>query len=192
MAHPTNGLLNSDNKGPTRLSYLKQQFGLLPRNQLPVFDIHYAGWKGIRFQKHATAGVTWLHPSFGDRAWTSHVDYLRLRSATNATHHPWYFVNLKHDVAGDPLTRSNLCQLLSAACKRLGIRSPSNPHSLRHMYVDTIVRVLGLPLEQAQIMVRHRNPQSTAVYVNIAKELTRRALETLGKQPTIPHLEQRF
>lgn len=192
LAHPTLGLLNSNNTGPTRQSYLKQHFGLLPRNQLPVFDTHYAGWKGIRFQKHATAGVTWLHPSFGDLAWTSYVDYLRLRSATNANHHPWCFVNLKHDVMGDPMTLGNLYQLLSAACKRLGLRSPRNPHSLRHMYVDTIVRVLGIPLEQAQIMVRHRNPQSTAVYVNIAKELTRRSLETLGKQPTIPHLEQRF
>lgn len=192
MAHPTSGLLNSNNTGPTRQSYLKRQFGLLPRNQLPVFDTHYAGWKGIRFQKHATAGVTWLHPSFGDLAWTSYVDYLRLRSAANAKHHPWCFVNLKHDVMGDPMTLSNLYQLLSAACKRLGLRSPSNPHSLRHMYVDTIVRVLGMPLEQAQIMVRHRNTQSTAIYVNIAKELTRRSLETLGKQPTIPHLERRF
>lgn len=192
LAHPTSGLMTTDNTGPTRQSYLKQQFSLLPRNQLPVFDSHYAGWKGIRFQKHATAGVTWLHPSFGDLAWTSHVDYLRLRSAANAKHHPWYFVNLKHDVVGDPMTLSNLYQLLRAACKRLGLRSPSNPHSLRHMYVDTIVRVLGMPLEQAQIMVRHRNPQSTAIYVNIGKELTRRSLETLGKQPTIPHLEQRF
>jgi site-specific recombinase XerD len=192
LAHPTYGRLNSENKGPTRKAYLKQKYGLLPRNQLPYFDIHYAGWKGIRNQKNDTAGVTWLHPSFGASSWRSHIEYLSFRSAANAKHHPWYLVNLKRNNIGDPLTRSNLFQLLKAACKRLTLRSPSNPHALRHMYVDTLVHVLGMPLEEAQILVRHRDPESTAVYANISLELTRRALEKLGKLPMIPNLEPRF
>lgn len=192
LAHPTYGPLNTDNVGPTRKAYLKQHFGLLPRNQLPSFDIRFAGWKGMRFQKKDTAGVTWLHPSFGAVAWRSHVEYLRLRSATNAKHHPWYFVNLRSSNIGEPLTLSNLYQLLAAACKRLGLRSPSNPHSLRHMYVDTLVHVYAMTQEEAQIMVRHRDSQSTAVYMDTAKNLTRQALERLGKQPTIKQLNPRL
>jgi integrase len=167
LAHPTYGTVEVENRRFTRQAYLKDHFGRLPRDQLPAYDLRQAGWKGMRFQTGDTAGVTWLNPSFGVSAWQAHLEYLPLRVAARA-HHPWYFVNFKHCV-GEPLTLKNLYQQLDSACKKLGLHTPSNPHALRHMYVDTIVNVLGMSLEDAQILVRHRDPASTAEYARASR-----------------------
>jgi integrase len=190
LAHPTYGTIKVEGRRLTRQAYLKERFGLVPRDQLPMYDLLQAGWKGMKFQKGDTAGVTWLHPSFGVSAWQAHFEYLPLRCAANAAHHPWHFVNFKHNV-GEPLTRRNLYQQLHAACKRLELRSPSNPHALRHMYVHTIVNILGMPVEDAQILVRHSDLASTAEYSRASTELTRKSLEILRNQPSIPYLDQR-
>jgi integrase len=191
LAHPTYGSVVVGSERFTRQSYLKERFGLVPRDQLPIYDQRQAGWKGMRFQTGETAGVTWLHPSFGVIAWQAHLNYLSLRRAAHARHHPWYFVNLKHSV-GQPLTLNNLYQQLVATCRRLKLHSPNNPHALRHMYVHTIVNELGMPLEDAQILVRHSDLASTDLYAQASRELTRRSLEILAKQPAVPYLDKRI
>jgi hypothetical protein len=125
LADPTYGPLFADPKEPrlTRQAYLKERFGLVPRDQLSLFDLKYSGWKGMRFQKGDTAGVTWLHPSFGVKAWDARVEHLSLRNAAGAKHHLWYFVNFKHNT-GEPLTRKNMYKELGIACKKLSLRSP--------------------------------------------------------------------
>jgi site-specific recombinase XerD len=127
-----------------------------------------------------TAGVTWLHPYFGRLAWKSHVDYLEQRSSVCGSRHPWYFVNTRKFL-GEPLSWGNLSQLFATRCRRLGIPPPHNVHSLRHMYVNFLLHVLGLSLAQAQVLVRHVSQESTANYATTCKEMTRRSLERLAR-----------
>ena len=86
------------------------------------------------------------------------------------------------DNTGEPLSESNIQAVFAATCRRLGIRSPHNPHALRHLYVDTLVNVCGLPLHQAQILARHRSPESTEVYAMACTEAARLSLATLAKK----------
>ena len=95
--------------------------------------------------------------------------------------HPWYFVN-SHPPVGEPMSWSNLSHLFATSCRRLGIPPPHNVHSLRHMYVNFLVHVLGLSLVQAQVLVRHVSPESTAIYAATSKEMTRRSLELVAKK----------
>jgi integrase len=189
LVDPTYGRVNPKLPG-TRQEYLRSTFHCCPRDQLPLHHIAFAGFKGMRFQEAKTAGVTWLHTDFGRLAWKAHVKYLPFRRAVPARNHPWHLVNIKHN-AGQPITLRNITELLKSACGRLSLRSPANPHALRHMYVDTLVNVLGIPLHEAQILVRHCTPESTEVYSRVSVEVTRRALERLsGKLPVMTRWEQ--
>lgn len=178
LTHPTYGRVDPALPG-TRQQYLRTKYGCCPRDQLPMHHIAYAGFKGMRWQEGRTAGVTWLHPELGRRAWQAHVAYLTVRRSAPARHHPWYLVNTKHN-SGAPLTLRNIAGLLQSACHRLSLRSPANPHALRHMYVHIIVNELGMELHDAQIVVRHINAESTAIYSQASAEAARRLLQALS------------
>jgi integrase len=164
----------------TRKSYLESKFGMVPREELPMNDGRFVGWKGMRWQDGRTAEVSWMLPQFGILAWNTHLEYLALRGTACGKRHPWYLVNLKH-APGEPLGAGNLKAIFAATCDRLGIGPPHNPHSLRHMYVTFLVEVLNLTLAQAQYLVRHCNITSTEKYVSLRKELTRSAIEWSAK-----------
>jgi integrase len=164
----------------TRKSYLESKFGVVPREELPMNDSQYVGWKGMRFQEGRTAEVTWMLPEFGALAWQAHNEYLNLRGIVCGGRHPWYLVNLKH-APGEPLGAGNLKAIFANTCHRLGIGPPYNLHSLRHMYVTFLVEVLNLTLAQAQYLVRHCNITSTEKYISLSKELIRRAIEWSAK-----------
>ncbi len=169
-------------KRMTRQEYLKKHFNLLPRDQLPGNDIAFVGWKGMKWHDKVeqTADVSWLHPYFGQLFWKTHQEYLLLRGPAKPLH-PWYFVNFKANIGG-PQSISNVQAIFASTCLRLGIKPPHHPHALRHLYVDTLVNVCGLPLHQAQVLVRHRSPASTEVYAMASLEATRLALLALAKK----------
>jgi integrase len=193
---PTYGTVTVPDQGGgqkklTRQEYLKQYFNLIPRDQLPDTDIAYAGWKGMKWHDTVakTCDVIWLHPYFGRLFWKTHQEYLVLRGRSKPQH-PWYFVNFKANT-GSPLSESNIQEVFATTCRRLGIKSPHNPHALRHLYVDTLVNVCGLPLHQAQILARHRSPESTAIYALACIEAARLALAALAKKMlSLPEGEQ--
>jgi len=196
FADPTYGRISiPDESGAmtklTRQEYLKRFFNRVPRDQLPDNHIHWAGWKGMKWHdtEAKTSDVVWLHPYFGQLFWKTHQEYLSLRGQTQPQH-PWYFVNFKANT-GEPLSISNISAIFGAACARLNIQSPHNPHSLRHLYVYTLINVYGLSLHQAQILVRHVSPESTEIYAQAALETTRRALVGLAKKMIdLPGAEQ--
>lgn len=184
LADPTYGKIQvppgNTQKKLSRQEYLKEKFGLVPRDQLPLNDLQFVGWKGMKFHhpETKTADVVWLHPLFGRLFWELHKRYLKIRKDAHPKH-PYYFVNLKQNI-GEPLTATNAKQLFADLCARLNLRPPYNVHSLRHMYVDVLVNRLKLTVHQAQILVRHRSPQSTEVYAEASAEATRRALQNLS------------
>lgn len=179
LADPVYGPASGKGDKPpfvTRKSYLGSKFGMVPREELPMNDGRYVGWKGMRFQEGRTAEVTWMLPEFGALAWQTHIKYLNLRGVVCGNRHPWYLVNLKH-TPGEPLSAGNLKAIFAATCRRLGIGPPYNLHSLRHMYVTFLIEVLNLTLAQAQYLVRHSSISSTEKYISLSKEVTRRAIE---------------
>lgn len=165
----------------TRKRYLHENFSLVTRYELPLNDIQYVGWKGMKYQDpiNQTAGVTWLHPYFGQLFWKLHEEQYLTRRGSARPKHPWYFVNLAQNI-GEPLSASNSKGLFGDICTGLNLQSPHNVHSLRHMYVDTLVNTVGLTLAQAQILVRHISPDSTALYAEASADATRLALRALS------------
>jgi integrase len=168
----------------SRKSYLASNFHTVPREELPFNSVQYVGWKGMKFQEGATAGVSWLHPIFGQLAWDAHLAYLDLRGTMCGSKHPWYFANFRAPV-GEPLTANSVQSAFSDACKRLGLRPPHNVHSLRHMYVTFLIEILGLTDVQAQYLVRHSSPTSTREYVHLQKDLLRRSMEVAAQRPEL-------
>jgi site-specific recombinase XerD len=168
----------------SRKSYLASTFHAIPREELPFNSVQYVGWKGMKFQEGATAGVSWLHPYFGKLAWSTHTAYLSLRGTVCGNKHPWYFANFKTPV-GEPLTANSVKSAFSGSCKRLGLRPPHNVHSLRHMYVTFLIQILGLSDVQAQYLVRHSTPTSTREYVDLQKDLVHRSMEAAAQRPDL-------
>jgi integrase len=184
FAHPTYGtvIVPGSQTKMTRQEYLKKYFNAMPRDQIADTDIAYAGWKGMKWHDTVakTCDVFWLHPYFGRLFWKTHLEYLVLRGQSKAQH-PWYFVNFKANT-GEPLSESNIQAIFAGRCRKLGIKTPHNVHSLRHLYVDILVNVCGLHLHQAQILARHRSPESTEIYAMACTEAARLALSTLAKK----------
>jgi integrase len=187
LVDPAYGKVSAGNTA-TRQKYLETKYGLVPRNQLPYLSTGFAGWKGMRFQDHQSAGVTWLHPHFG-RKQEAHLEYLSQRNDVPAQHHPWYLVNLKHNI-GEPISLKNIAALLKSACQRLSLASPPNPHALRHMYVNVLVNELELQLHEAQVLVRHRSPESTEAYSTLSREVVRKSLESLSARLRVSPKEE--
>ena len=184
LADPTYGKIRVPGRNGmermTRQEYLRLSFGRSPRDQLASNHIDFVGWKGMKWHDPVakTSDIVWLHPYFGHLFWKTHQEYLSLRGATRPKH-PWYFVNIKANT-GEPLSESNAQGLFADACGRLNLLSPDNPHTLRHMYIDTLVNTLGMSIHEAQILARHVSPESTEVYATASLQATRRSLETLA------------
>jgi integrase len=160
----------------TRLQYLKEKYNMAPRDELSIQGTAQAGWKGMRLHdgKEMVAEVFWLHPFFGELLWKAHLEYLAIRASINPSH-PWYFINLKSNV-GAPMSISTARSVLKRRCERLNIRPAQQPHKLRHMYVDMICNELGIPIHDAQVLVRHRSSESTELYARASFEARKRAL----------------
>ena len=109
-----------------------------------------------------TSEVIWLDSIYGQMMWAAHFQYMKQRADSGAKH-PWYFVNLDHNV-GQPLTASNVRDLLKNACLRLNLPCPHNPHSLRHMYGDVTANILKVAIQDIQVGLRHSSILSTMIY----------------------------
>jgi len=187
FANPVEGrVVLPDGREVMRRQYLHQVYHLEPRCFLPKKDPLHAGWKGMLeggIQDHEkpdsdtwpdrrwVAGE-WLMPVFGRLFWAAHLEYInRLKSVRPS--HPYYFINLSHNI-GEPLTRTNVTQLLAVACRRANIRERS-PHCLRHMF-GCCLADWGIPLPTAQLMMRHVSAASTLVYYRVSRAITRKRL----------------
>lgn len=123
-----------------------------------------------------TSEVIWLQSIYGKMMWAAHLKYMVQRNDAQPGH-PWYFVNLDHNV-GRPMTASNVRDLLKNTCRRLNLPQPHNPHALRHMYGNVTANVLKLEIQNVQVGLRHSSILSTLVYTQPSPETVRAALRT--------------
>jgi integrase len=106
--------------------------------------------------------------------WAAHCKYLEIRNAIKPGH-PWYFVNLAHNV-GAPVKRRNAYSLLKDACQAQRFPWPDFPHSLRHMYGDVIKNRMGIDLHFVSVAMRHSSFLSTLTYTNPSTQTVHNAI----------------
>ncbi len=180
LADPLYGAVYHNGTRYTRQGFLKEIYNLRPR-ELDKRS-RRVGWKGIdidSMRDRSTEAVFLFPDLFGKLFWNAHLKYAKER-ARIGSHHPYYLVNLRKSV-GEPMTRSNISQILEASCEKLGITSATNPHSLRHTYGSTLKNEMGIPAQIVQRLMRHRHPSSTAIYTAPSQAAIRCALQNAEK-----------
>jgi len=77
----------------------------------------------------------------------------------------WLFEGQKE---GAHLCYTSIRQIFVEAMKRAGITKPANPHTLRHSFATHLIEA-GTSLHHVQLLLGHRSPTTTTVYLHVSK-----------------------
>lgn len=187
LGHPKEGrykwvAAGGKQKLGSRQDFLRERYGLGPRNFLAESHPLHSGWKGMASDdgSRAESVVHWLHADAGRLFAKLHAIYMRSERAHTVDRHPYYFVSLQPgEYYGSPLKLSNISKAFYRAAKRIGLtpQEPGvNPHGARHFFGYYCASVLGLPLEKTSKIMHHVSMQSTEVYYHVSAHAVRNAL----------------
>jgi len=93
----------------------------------------------------------------------------------------WLFEGQKKD---SPVTSSTIRSVFSAAKKRAGITKPASVHTLRHSFATHLIEA-GTSLHHVQLLLGHRSPTTTTVYLHVSQVNLAQVtspLDTLAKE----------
>jgi len=77
----------------------------------------------------------------------------------------WLFEGAKKD---DHITIHSIQLMFYAAKKRAGIRKPASVHTLRHSFATHLIEA-GTSLHHVQMLLGHRSPITTTVYLHVSR-----------------------
>lgn len=77
----------------------------------------------------------------------------------------WLFEGHKEDAH---ITASSINQLFHKAKKRAGIIKPASVHTLRHSFATHLIEA-GTSLHHVQLLLGHRSPTTTTVYLHVSQ-----------------------
>ena len=77
----------------------------------------------------------------------------------------WLFEGQNKDVH---ISISSIRQIFLEAKERAGIAKPASPHTLRHSFATHLVEA-GTSLHHVQLLLGHRSPTTTTVYLHVSK-----------------------
>jgi integrase/recombinase XerD len=82
-------------------------------------------------------------------------------------YHPkeWLFEGQKE---GNHICISSIRQIFLDAKKRAGITKPGSPHTLRHSFATHLIEA-GTSLHHVQLLLGHRSPTTTTVYLHVSR-----------------------
>ncbi len=82
-------------------------------------------------------------------------------------YHPkeWLFEGQKEDTH---IGMTAIRQIFLAAKKRAGITKPASPHTLRHSFATHLIEA-GTSLHHVQLLLGHRSPTTTTVYLHVSR-----------------------
>ena len=153
-----------------RHQFLRERYGLSPRNRYDDKHPLWAGWKNLLLTHGAPqyyAKVFWIYPRFGSLFWHLHSLYIQYIRGRCGTHHPYYFVALGNSTMGDPWTVSSFQEAWQVAVTKIGLGQSkllgTNPHGARHWYGQTAAD-MGIDPRIRQVMMHHRNIVSQLRY----------------------------
>jgi site-specific recombinase XerD len=77
----------------------------------------------------------------------------------------WLFEGAKKD---DPISTHSIQLMFYAARKRAGITKPASVHTLRHSFATHLIEA-GTSLHHVQLLLGHRSPTTTTVYLHVSR-----------------------
>jgi integrase/recombinase XerD len=94
-------------------------------------------------------------------------------------YHPaeWLFNGAKKN---DPISTNSIQQLFYKAKKRAGITKPASVHTLRHSFATHLIEA-GTSLHHVQLLLGHRSPTTTTVYLHVSRLNLAQVISPLDK-----------
>jgi integrase/recombinase XerD len=77
----------------------------------------------------------------------------------------WLFAGAKEH---GHISMSSIQQLFQKAKKRAGITKPASVHTLRHSFATHLIEA-GRSLHHVQLLLGHRSPTTTTVYLHVSR-----------------------
>lgn len=77
----------------------------------------------------------------------------------------WLFEGQKE---GSPICYTSIRNIFVEAKERAGITKPVEPHSLRHAFATHLIEA-GTSLHHVQLLLGHKSPKTTTVYLHVSK-----------------------
>jgi len=77
----------------------------------------------------------------------------------------WLFEGQKE---GSPICYTSIRNIFVEAKERAGITKPVGPHSLRHAFATHLIEA-GTSLHHVQLLLGHKSPKTTTVYLHVSK-----------------------
>jgi integrase/recombinase XerD len=77
----------------------------------------------------------------------------------------WLFEGQKPDT---PIGYTSIRNIFLEAKERAGIRKPASPHTLRHSFATHLIEA-GTSLHHVQLLLGHRSPTTTTVYLHVSR-----------------------
>jgi site-specific recombinase XerD len=94
-------------------------------------------------------------------------------------YHPteWLFNGAEKN---DPISTNSIQQLFYKAKKRAGITKPASVHTLRHSFATHLIEA-GTSLHHVQLLLGHRSPTTTTVYLHVSRLNLAQVISPLDK-----------
>lgn len=174
--HPSQGLA-PDGISP-RVGYLKEHYGLLPRDQYPKNHRLHAGWKdpALASRSGKYFVVNWFPLEAGDRFRSLWSLYLKTQFEPPkfGDKHPYAFTTQ----TGSIYTIKAYTANRKRAVERIGLKfskeAGTTAHADRHSYGQALANA-GVRPEIIQKAMHHKSPDSQAVYTEPTEKEIRRA-----------------
>ncbi|MDH4101633.1 MAG: tyrosine-type recombinase/integrase, partial [Nitrospirota bacterium] len=82
-------------------------------------------------------------------------------------YHPreWLFEGMDKD---KPISTSSIRYMFNNAKKRSGLKKPATVHTLRHSFATHLIEA-GTSLHHVQLLLGHRSPTTTTVYLHVSR-----------------------
>lgn len=167
----------------TRLAYLREKYGLTPRNLLGRQN-QAAGWKGVLLDENLPgegerSRVYWQSSEHGKLFWKLHSIYIEhIRPQVAA--HPYYFVSLSSTTWGSPWTEDATKSAFRNALARMGLRPDASlglcRHAFRHRLAQRLVDGRVSP-QIIQVVLHHCSLTSQLAYTRPTPAKVHRTLE---------------
>jgi integrase/recombinase XerD len=91
----------------------------------------------------------------------------------------WLFEGTKENTH---ITISSITQIFHKAKKRAGIKKPASVHTLRHSFATHLVEA-GTSLHHVQLLLGHRSPTTTTVYLHVSRLNLAQVTSPLDRAP---------